>query len=123
MSILSTSSAMGCFLLMWAIRWSLREYAALHIGHSNCRSRVSEVLHAEVSDQRVFAGGGKPTQAATELLGAQVDAKMPGEGVWVRGDEWALLALVDIIVVVTTTAATSAGGGAVCDGGNQGERR
>lgn len=83
----------------------------------------SEVLHAEVSDQRVFAGSGKPTQAATELLGAQVDAEVPGEGVWVRGDERTLLALVDIIVIMATTAATSAGGGAVCDGGNQGERR
>lgn len=77
-----------------------------------------EVLHAEVSDQRVFAGGGKPTEPTAEFLGAQVDAEVPGEGVRIRGDKRTLLALVDIVVVVTTTAATSAGGG-----GNQGERR
>lgn len=87
------------------------------------RHLPSEVLHAEVPDQGVFAGGGKPTKAAAELLGAQVDAEVPREGVRVRGDEWTLLALVDIIVVMATTAAASAGGGAVCDGGNQGECR
>lgn len=45
------------------------------------RHLPGEVLHAEVADKRILAGGGKPTQPATELLGAQVDAEVSGERV------------------------------------------
>lgn len=73
------------------------------------------MLHAKVSNKRVFAGGGKPTQSTLKLLRAQVNAEVAGEGVRVGGEEWTLLAFVDVVVI--TAAAAAAASAATCGNG------
>lgn len=81
------------------------------------------MLHAKVSNKRVFAGGGKPTQSTLKLLCAQMNAEVAGEGVWVGGEEWTLLALVDVVVITAAAAAaaTATASAATCGNGGGGE--
>lgn len=79
------------------------------------------MLHAKVSNERVFAGGGKPTQSTLKLLGTQMNAEVASEGVRVGGEEWTLLALMDVVII--TAAAAAAAGTAACGSGGGGETR